>query len=507
MSVALSVTQPAPSCSEHELVAAVREGSDRAFEELYARYRARLSAYILRLVGDHSRAEDIAQEVFISALRKLRDSERPIIFKPWIYEIAKNACIDEHRRTRRIREVPLEPDGGAEAAEAVLPIRGQAPDDAVERKQSLADLSGAFRGLAENHRKVIVMREFEGLSYNEISEQLGMTRPMVESTLFRARRRLTEEYDELVSGRRCLQVQALIDGDQLRSPRALGLRERRQVARHLAHCQPCRRHARRADVDESLFTAPGLARKLAALLPIPWLSSRGGHARGSAVAHRALAFQQGTTGYAELLTSSAGLGRAAAAIAAIGIAGVGGGVATVVADHGSKPLGAKPVALSVPLARSNAAPMPVNPAADQRNERLRAAREEAMLIRKRQALPARRGVANRASSSHGGGGGAGAPAASSSQAPSSGGSSSGTPSTRLPASIGPVQVPQGGGSVVPTLPSPPAVPHPSVSSVVNRVADPVLNALPNTPATSAVKQTLGSAVELTAPATGKLRLG
>jgi RNA polymerase sigma factor (sigma-70 family) len=511
MSLALSATQPAPSCSEHELVAAVREGSDRAFEELYARYRARLSAYILRLVGDHSRAEDIAQEVFISALRKLRDSERPIIFKPWIYEIAKNACIDEHRRTRRTREVPLEPHDGGESAEAVLPIRGQTPELAVERKQSLADLSGAFHGLAENHRKIIVMREFEGRSYNEISEQLGMTRPMVESTLFRARRRLTEEYDELVSGRRCLHVQALIDGDQLRSSRALGLRERRQVARHLAHCQPCRRHARRAEVDESLFTAPGLARKLAGLLPIPWLSLRGGHARGSAAAHRALAFQQGSAGYADLLASSGGLGRAAAAIAAIGIAGVGGGVATVVANPGSKPLTSKPAALSAPLARPNATATPVTPAADQRDQRLSAAREQAVLTRNRQALQTRRGAPNRARSARGGGSGggaAGAPGASGSQAPSTSAPSSGTPSTRLPTSIGPVQVPQGGsGSVVPPLPSPPAVSHPSVSSVVNRVANPVLNALPNTPATSAVKQTLASAIQLTAPATGKLRLG
>src|SRR5947209_12998461 len=108
MSLALRVTQPAPACSEHELVAAVRRGDDRAFGELYSRYRPRIGSYILGMVGDHGRAEDIAQEVFISALRRMRENGRPISFKPWIYEIAKNACIDEFRRTRRTQEVPLD---------------------------------------------------------------------------------------------------------------------------------------------------------------------------------------------------------------------------------------------------------------------------------------------------------------------------------------------------------------------------------------------------------------
>ncbi len=69
---ALSWTQLTPVCTEHELVAAVRSGSDRAFEELYARYRPGIAAYILGMVRDHARSEDIAQEVFISALRRLR---------------------------------------------------------------------------------------------------------------------------------------------------------------------------------------------------------------------------------------------------------------------------------------------------------------------------------------------------------------------------------------------------------------------------------------------------
>src|SRR6185436_17596467 len=97
---------------DHRLVAAVRRGDDRAFETLYGRYHRRIHAYVMGMVKDHGRAEDITQEVFVSALRRMRETERPIAFKPWIYEIAKNACIDAFRRTRRAEEVSLTSDEG-----------------------------------------------------------------------------------------------------------------------------------------------------------------------------------------------------------------------------------------------------------------------------------------------------------------------------------------------------------------------------------------------------------
>src|SRR5919201_4962941 len=162
MAEALTAIQRAPRYSETELVAAVRRGDDRAFEELFSRYRGRIGAYVLGMVGDHGRAEDIGQEVFISALRWLRDTERPIAFKPWIYEIAKNACIDEFRRTRRTREVPLEghSDDDRESDSGPVIAGGQTPDFAIENKQRLEDLRGAFHGLSESHHRIIVMREF-----------------------------------------------------------------------------------------------------------------------------------------------------------------------------------------------------------------------------------------------------------------------------------------------------------------------------------------------------------
>ena len=222
---------------------AVRRGEDSAFEQLFARYRTRIWTYSSRILGDADRAEDVTQEVFISVLRRLRDTERPIAFKPWVYQIAKNACIDELRRTRRSQEVPFDRESdGADGSEVLFPTT-PGPDVAIESKQRLEDLQGAFRGVSDLHRRMLVLRELEGLSYGEIGTRLGMSRPVVESTLFRARRRLAEEYEELISGRRCERTRAVIDAWEGRKLRRLGVRETRQLSRHLSHCRPCRRHA------------------------------------------------------------------------------------------------------------------------------------------------------------------------------------------------------------------------------------------------------------------------
>src|SRR5689334_9838189 len=148
------------------------------------------------MVHDHGRAEDITQDVFMSALRRMRATDTAIAFKPWVYEIAKNACIDAFRRSRRAEEVSYDADEGlAPTDHARLASPGPSPEAAVSAKHDLQTLCGAFGGLSEAHHRILVLRELEGLTYEQIGERMGMTRPAVESTLFRARRRLTEEYE------------------------------------------------------------------------------------------------------------------------------------------------------------------------------------------------------------------------------------------------------------------------------------------------------------------------
>lgn len=192
---AVEVGHCAGERSDAELVEFAREGDDCAFEELYRRYHHRVARFLLGRLGDHGRAEDLTQETFVSALRRLRATDTAINFRPWIFEIAKNASIDQFRRARRTEEVSLHHDSVLRASEHVrFQTGGLPPETALISKERLDHLRGAFGELSQNHSRILLMREFEGLSYREIGEQLGMTRPAVESTLFRARRRLQREF-------------------------------------------------------------------------------------------------------------------------------------------------------------------------------------------------------------------------------------------------------------------------------------------------------------------------
>src|SRR4051794_24810539 len=143
----LERSDPNERPTDHELVRAARHGDDRAFESLYSRYQRRIAGYVYGMVKDHGRAEDLTQEVFVSALRRMRKTERPIAFKPWIYEIAKNACIDAYRRGRRAEEVSFDADDRLSTADyGRLVATEPGPDAAVDAKQDFDHLRGAFGG-------------------------------------------------------------------------------------------------------------------------------------------------------------------------------------------------------------------------------------------------------------------------------------------------------------------------------------------------------------------------
>ena len=170
--------EPDGGISDHKLVAAVRRGDDRAFEALYERYHRRIHAYVYGMVKDHQRAEDVTQEVFVSALRRMRATERPIAFKPWVYEIAKNACIDQFRRSKRAEEVSFDADEGLAPSDYGRLVSPEpVPDAALAAKQQLEQMVGAFGGLSDAHHQILVLRELEGLSYREIGETHGHEPP------------------------------------------------------------------------------------------------------------------------------------------------------------------------------------------------------------------------------------------------------------------------------------------------------------------------------------------
>ncbi len=308
--------------TDEQLVAATRTGSDEAFEVLFRRYQSRIEAYARGIVSDHARAEDIVQDVFVSALRSLRSSDRKIAFKPWVYEIAKNACIDHLRRARRSSEVSIDSEDFSPGDEGRLSASVTSMDAAWSAREELDTLKMAFNDLPDAQREVLVSRELEGLSYDKISSRTGLTRSAVESMLFRARRTLKDGFDDIATGERCQRMRvamvSLSEGN-------VGLRVERRLARHLSDCAACRREAIALGLDELAFgaAARGRARipisRVAAFLPLPaflrrrWLDGAG--TLGSA--GQGGAAEQGAT-----LAGKAAVVLAAAVLAGGGAAGV-----------------------------------------------------------------------------------------------------------------------------------------------------------------------------------------
>jgi RNA polymerase sigma factor (sigma-70 family) len=453
--------------TDHELVSAVRRGDDRAFEELYTRYQRRIAAFVYAKVKDHGRAEDITQEVFVSALRRMRATERPIAFKPWIYEIAKNACIDAYRRGRRAEEVSYDADDWLTPADHVrLVATGPEPDAAVDTKHELDNLCGAFGGLSETHHEILVLRELEGLSYKDIGERMGMSRPAVESTLFRARKRLGEEYDELASGARCLHIQAIIaDGGRV------GRRNERKLARHLSHCQPCRRLAAQAGLDVPVPVRRRIAEKLAGLLPLPaFLRFRRG---GDEAASSAVGGGGGWVAHAPAFADamSSGWSKGAAALAALLIAGAGVGTFAESDKRDERGTGYR--ATETPAVERSG------------GERSATQRGERLVARERRAGDRRRGAARREKSERGGaqqrprGGGAG------SSDGADAGARSAAPGGAAPAGGGaaggrsPISLPDAGKPPVES-PKPPAIKPPPVQAPsVQETTESVTGAVPD----------------------------
>ena len=161
--------------TDEELIAACSRGSTPAFEELFGRYRQPIWGYFRRRLDDPDRAEELAQETFVALLRSARRYEPRASFRTFLYAIAKNLLFAEQRRAHRTAAAPLNgriPAGVRTEADAGFFVR-----DAVSR-------------LEGSDREIVMLREFEQLTYTEIAALLELSINTVRSRLFRARMEL-----------------------------------------------------------------------------------------------------------------------------------------------------------------------------------------------------------------------------------------------------------------------------------------------------------------------------
>src|SRR3954447_7790066 len=257
--------------SDEQLVAAFRSGNDEAFRVLHDRYRQRLFAYVRQMLSVASRqdAEDVLQDVFVRAYGALRNDNREMNVRAWLYRVAHNRCIDHLRR-------PVPP--AAELFEVSRkPLHD--PVEEAQRRDDLRQLVHDVGNLPEQQRSALLMREIDGMSYADLAGALDVTVPAVKSLLVRARVGLVEAAEARDAD--CNEIRA----DLLRAYDR-GVKASGRARKHMRSCDGCR---------EYRTSLRGMRRSFAALAPVGFApfaflkllglsGSAGGAAAGSAAA-------------------------------------------------------------------------------------------------------------------------------------------------------------------------------------------------------------------------------
>lgn len=185
---------------DRDLVNSARAGDRDAFRTLFERYHRRAYALAYGVVRHQDDALDVVQDAFIKAHKYLDKFEGNSSFYTWLYRIVMNLAIDHLRKHRRVKPVELDEskleDGGDES---LLPrILGGNPGRALLDKEIRARIDTALGELSENHRAVLVMRELEGLSYEEMAQAMDCSKGTIMSRLFHARRNMQKRLLDLV---------------------------------------------------------------------------------------------------------------------------------------------------------------------------------------------------------------------------------------------------------------------------------------------------------------------
>lgn len=186
-----------------DLLRRTAEGDDIAFKALVERYRKSLYNFLCRMVGDREVAEDLLQETFIRVYSKREKTIEK--FSAWIYTIASNLARDELRRRKRRRLTSLEEVGGSmhyDITAVDTPWSPVEPETFVVNGELRSRIEEAIGQLEEKYRVVILLRDIEGRTYEEISAILGMRLGTVKSRLNRARLKLQEKLRPYLNGNR-----------------------------------------------------------------------------------------------------------------------------------------------------------------------------------------------------------------------------------------------------------------------------------------------------------------
>lgn len=177
--------------TEQQLVLRAKAGDDEAFAQLMRDNEKRIYNLTLRMTGNPEDAMDLAQEAFLNAWCGLKFFKGDSAFSTWVYRLASNACIDHLRRQKRRQDIsaPMPVDEEDDTPPDIPDDRFQ-PEQELERQELRNAVSAGLSRLSDEHRQVLVMREINGLSYQEIADVLDLEAGTVKSRIARARNSL-----------------------------------------------------------------------------------------------------------------------------------------------------------------------------------------------------------------------------------------------------------------------------------------------------------------------------
>ncbi len=174
------------------LVEQCKAGDRKAFQTLVERYQRKVYTIAFGIVRNHDDAMDVTQDAFVKVHRYLPNFKGDSSFYTWLYRIVVNLCIDRKRRATRAAEVDyddaLEHSSDAAAGPTLASTYIESPQKALARKELREQMGVALGKLSDSHRKILVLREVEGMSYEDIAETLGVAKGTVMSRLFHARK-------------------------------------------------------------------------------------------------------------------------------------------------------------------------------------------------------------------------------------------------------------------------------------------------------------------------------